>query len=58
VADAERPQPQTTIVARPGARSAAEQIASLLKVPAARVSENPNLGGSADVRVVLGADAG
>ena len=56
VGDATRPQPQTTIVAKPSARSAAEQIASSLHVPSARVTENASLG-PADVQVTLGADA-
>jgi LCP family protein required for cell wall assembly len=57
VADAQQPQRQTTIVARPGARGAAEQIANALHLSPARVSESPTLG-PADVRVTLGTDAG
>jgi LCP family protein required for cell wall assembly len=57
IGDAPKPQAQTTVTARPGGRSAAEQIASTLGVPASRVSESPGLSG-ADVQVILGADAG
>ena len=56
VGDAARAQPQTSVVAKPGARSAAEAVASALNLPASRVSANPS-GGSADVQVILGADA-
>ncbi|MBV9894209.1 MAG: LCP family protein [Chloroflexi bacterium] len=55
VADAPRAQPQTTIVARASARSAADQIASAVGLPASRVSTgNPT---NADVQITLGADA-
>ena len=57
VGDAPKPQAQTTVTARPGARSVAEHIASKLGIPAARVSESPTLSG-ADVQLILGADAG
>jgi len=56
VGDAARAQPQTSVVAKPGARSAAEAVASALNLPASRVSANPSAG-SADVQVILGADA-
>jgi LCP family protein required for cell wall assembly len=56
VGDAPRAQSQTAILARPGARSAAEQVANTLGVPIARVSESSSLG-SVDVRVILGPDA-
>ncbi|MCA1648306.1 MAG: LytR C-terminal domain-containing protein, partial [Chloroflexi bacterium] len=56
VGDAPKAQAQTAILARPGARSAAEQIATTLGVPSARVSESATLG-SADVQVILGPDA-
>ena len=55
VADAPKPQSQTAILARPGARSAAEQVATTLGIPTQRVSESANLG-SADVQVILGPD--
>jgi len=56
IGDAPKAQSQTAIIARPGARSAAEQVANTLGVPTARVSENANLG-AADVQVILGPDA-
>jgi LCP family protein required for cell wall assembly len=56
VGDAPRAQPQTTILARTGARSAAEQVASTLGVSSARITDSASLG-SADVQVILGADA-
>ena len=56
IGDAPKAQAQTAIVARPGARGAAEQVANTLGVPTTRVSENANLG-SADVQVILGPDA-
>jgi len=56
VGDAPRAQPQTTILARTGARAAAEQVATTLGVASARISETATLG-SADVQVLLGADA-
>ncbi|HLZ27739.1 MAG TPA: LCP family protein [Chloroflexota bacterium] len=56
VGDAPKTQPQTTIIARTGARVAAEQIATTLGVPTARVTESASLG-VADVQVTLGADA-
>jgi LCP family protein required for cell wall assembly len=54
--DAPRAQSQTAIMARPGARSAAEQIATILGVPTARVSESSSLG-PADIQLILGQDA-
>jgi polyisoprenyl-teichoic acid--peptidoglycan teichoic acid transferase len=56
VGDAPRPQAQTTIFARSGGRGSAEQVATALNLPAARVTESASLT-SADVQVVLGADA-
>ena len=56
VGDAPRAQAQTTIVARPSARFAAEQIAAAVGLPASRVSTNSNLT-TADIQVTLGADA-
>jgi LCP family protein required for cell wall assembly len=56
VGDAPKAQSQTTILVRPGARSAAEQVASALSVPTARVTESSTLG-SADIQVILGPDA-
>ena len=56
VGDAPRPQAQTSVVARPGARSVAEQIAGTLGLASSRVSESASLSG-ADVQVILGADA-
>jgi hypothetical protein len=55
VGDAPRAQAQTTIVARASARSAAEQIATTLGVPLARINTSNSLS-SADVQVILGAD--
>lgn len=57
IADADRPQRQTTILVRPGARAMGEQVAGTLNMPANRVSESASIG-PADVRVILGADAG
>ncbi|HEX8967967.1 MAG TPA: LytR C-terminal domain-containing protein, partial [Chloroflexota bacterium] len=56
IGDAPRAQSQTNIIARPTARSAAEQVASTLGISTARVSVNASLS-AADVQVVLGADA-
>ncbi len=56
VGDAPRAQPQTTIIARSGARGAAERVASTLGVPVARISDSASLSG-ADVQVILGTDA-
>jgi hypothetical protein len=55
VADAPKLQSQTTIVAKPGAVSAANQIASTLGVPTSRISSSPKLS-TADVQVTLGPD--
>jgi LCP family protein required for cell wall assembly len=55
IADAPRSQAQTTIVARPAARSTADQIASAVGLPSSRVSTG-NLA-NADIQIVLGADA-
>ena len=55
IGDAPRQQAQTSIAAKPGARSAAEQIAAALGVPAARVT-TANTPSAADVQVVLGSD--
>jgi LCP family protein required for cell wall assembly len=56
VGDAPKPQTQSVIAARPGARSVAEQIATTLGIPTSRVTESGNTG-QADVQVVLGPDA-
>ena len=56
VGDAPKTQPQTTILARTGARGAAEQVATTLGVSTARITESASLG-TADVQVTLGADA-
>jgi len=56
VGDAPKSQAQTSVVARPGARSVAERVAGTLGIATSRVSESASLSG-ADVQVVLGADA-
>jgi LCP family protein required for cell wall assembly len=56
VADAPRIQAQSSIVARPVARAAAEQLASALGLPASRVSTSPSLS-TADIQLTLGSDA-
>jgi hypothetical protein len=56
VGDAPRPQAQTTIMAKPDAASAANQIATTLGIPTSRVTTSPSLT-SADVQVTLGPDA-
>jgi LCP family protein required for cell wall assembly len=56
VADAPKPQAQTTIMARPKAVSAATQIASTLGIPSSRITTSPSLT-TVDVQVILGPDA-
>jgi hypothetical protein len=56
VGDAERPQTQTTIQTRPAARQAADDIATTLRLPAARVVDSTSLPSNVDVRVVVGPD--
>jgi LCP family protein required for cell wall assembly len=56
VGDAPKAQAQTAVLARPGARSTAEQVATTLGIPTSRVSESSNPG-SADIQVILGPDA-
>jgi LCP family protein required for cell wall assembly len=56
VGDAPKPQAQTIVVAKPGARNVAEQVASALNIPASRVSESAN-SGSAEIQLILGPDA-
>jgi LCP family protein required for cell wall assembly len=56
VGDAPRTQPQTSILAKPGARSAAEQIASALGLASNRISTSASLS-TADVQITLGSDA-
>ena len=56
IGDAPRTQSQTTIVAKPFAHSAAEQLASTLGIPGGRISTSSNLS-TADIQLVLGADA-
>jgi polyisoprenyl-teichoic acid--peptidoglycan teichoic acid transferase len=55
VGDASRPQNQTTIQVKPGARAAGEQVASALNLPTSHVSEGIT-SGEADVQLILGAD--
>lgn len=56
VADAPRPQAQTTILAKANARAAANQIASAAGLPSSRVTVgNPSSG--ADIQITLGSDA-
>jgi LCP family protein required for cell wall assembly len=56
VGDAPRTQPQTTILAKPGAHSAAEQVAITLGIPINLVTDG-GISGTADVQVILGTDA-
>ncbi len=56
VADAPRPVTQTTILAKSGATSAAQQLATTLGVPTSRVTTTNNLT-TADIQVTLGPDA-
>jgi LCP family protein required for cell wall assembly len=56
VGDAERSQAQTTIQTRPDARQAGEDIATSLRVPAARVVDSTSLPSTVDVRVLVGPD--
>ena len=56
VGDAARTQPQTTILAKPGAHTAAEQVATTLGIPTNRVADG-GISGAADVQVILGSDA-
>jgi hypothetical protein len=55
VGDAPRAQAQTSILAKPSARSAAEQIASALGLPSSRVTTNSSLS-TADIQITLGSD--
>jgi hypothetical protein len=56
IGDAPKAQSQTIIVAKPGARSAADRVAAALNLPALRITESGG-SGTADVQVILGADA-
>jgi polyisoprenyl-teichoic acid--peptidoglycan teichoic acid transferase len=56
VGDAPRTQAQTTILAKPAARAAAQQLASTLSIPTARITES-GTSRSADIQLILGADA-
>jgi LCP family protein required for cell wall assembly len=56
VGDAPRTQPQTSILAKPGSHSAAEQVAGALGIPTSRVTDG-GISGTADVQVILGTDA-
>lgn len=56
VGDAARPQSSTTIVAKPTARDAADQLASAIGLPSSRVSTSSSLS-TADIQLTLGADA-
>ncbi len=55
MADAPKLQTQTTILAKPAAMAAANQIASTLNIAASRISTSSNL--ASDVQVTLGSDA-
>ncbi len=56
VGDADRPQAQTTITARPEFRRTADAMAGALSLPAGRVSESEALPPGVDVRVNVGGD--
>jgi LCP family protein required for cell wall assembly len=56
VADADRAQSQTTIQTRPDARQAADDIATTLRLPAARVVDSTTLPSTVDIRVLVGHD--
>ena len=56
VGDADRPQMQTTVLARAGARRTAEEIAGALRLPGGRVSETSSLPSGVDIRVIVGPD--
>ncbi|MBV9581202.1 MAG: LytR C-terminal domain-containing protein, partial [Chloroflexi bacterium] len=56
VADAPKPQAQTTIIARPNATSAANQIATTLGIPKSRITTSSTLS-TADIQITLGPDA-
>ncbi|MBV9354527.1 MAG: LCP family protein [Chloroflexi bacterium] len=58
VGDADRPQSQTTLSARPASRSMAESIARSLGLPTSRVSTSAGLPAGVDVQVVVGTDLG
>ncbi|MBV9172214.1 MAG: LCP family protein, partial [Chloroflexi bacterium] len=56
VGDAAQRQSQTTIYSTPAARPAAERLASLLGLPASRITATAPAG-QADIRLILGSDA-
>ena len=56
VGDAPDPHAQSVILAKPGGRGAAEQVALALNIPLARVTERGN-SGIADIQVILGPDS-
>jgi anionic cell wall polymer biosynthesis LytR-Cps2A-Psr (LCP) family protein len=56
VGDADRPQTQTTIQVRPDARAAADDIATTLRLPPARVVDSTTLPSTVDIRVLVGPD--
>ena len=56
VGDADRPRAQTTVLTRPEARRAADDIATTLRLPSGRVTESSSLPSSLDVRVLVGPD--
>jgi LCP family protein required for cell wall assembly len=56
VGDADRPQMQTTVLARAGARRTAEEIAGALRLPGGWVSETSSLPSGVDIRVIVGPD--
>jgi LCP family protein required for cell wall assembly len=56
IGDASKAQSQTSILAKPGARSVGDAVANALNLPASRVSDS-STPSEADVQVILGADA-
>ncbi len=58
VGDADRPQSQTTLSARPASRSLAESIAQSLGLPTSRVSTSAALPAGVDIQIVVGGDLG
>jgi LCP family protein required for cell wall assembly len=58
VGDADRPQSQTTLSARPASRSMAESVAQSLGLPAGRVSTSASLPAGVDIQVIVGGDLG
>jgi LCP family protein required for cell wall assembly len=56
VGDADRSQAQTSIQTRPAARATADDIATTLRLPLARVTETTVLPPGTDIRLTLGPD--